>query len=92
MLNAPFYGQHNLAVNGWRVRHSVHSILFYVSVLIVAVITTGSVVIFGLSALNRVEPASNTTVIFQRPDLPVISNRYAKGSKDANNSKVEKFP
>lgn len=80
-----------LAVNETSIRQFVHSVLFYTSVLMVVVLTTGILVILGLSAVNRLEPALNTTDIFQRPNLP-MSNESTKGSEDANVSEVQTPP
>jgi hypothetical protein len=47
-------------------RHSVSSYL--ATALVIAVSTTGSLVILGLSVFNRIDPALNMTVIFHRSD------------------------
>ena len=46
----------SLAGNERGVRPFVHSILFYTSVLIVLVLTSGILVILGLAAVNRLTP------------------------------------
>jgi hypothetical protein len=89
MLNNPLDEHANLTINGRLARHTVHSIPFYISALIVVVLTTGSLIIFGLSAFNRVEPVSNTTDILRRPTLPPTSNESTKSSKDTNGSEVQ---
>jgi hypothetical protein len=90
MMNSPFYD--DMAIGKIGELRPARSILFYVSVMILAVAATGILVVFGLSALNRVEPISNTTVIFQHPKVPVTSNRTAKSSKDASSSAVQPLP
>ncbi len=92
ILNNPLDDGPNLAIKGRIVRRTVHSMPFYVSALIVVVLTTGSLVIFGLSVFNRVEPVSNTTDILRRPTLPPTSNESTKGSKDTNVGEVQILP
>jgi len=72
------------------VRQFTQSILFYMVVSIVLVLTTGIVVILGLSAVNRLEPALKSTHVVYRPNLP-MSNGPGKGSKDANVSDIPKL-
>jgi hypothetical protein len=73
------------------VRHIVHTTIFYMRALILAVLTTGILVIVGLSVLNRLEPPSNTTVVLQRSDLPPITNKSTKGNKGTNMNEVQKL-
>ena len=80
-MNDPVYEK--MATGKPSKRDAAHSILFYVSVMSVAVAATGILVIFGLSAFNRVEPITYTTAISQKSKLPVKSNGSAKSGRDA---------
>jgi hypothetical protein len=88
MLHHSFDDQRILAVDGTSIRQFTSSVLFYISVLIVVVLTTGILVILGLSAVH---PALNRTNIFHRPNLS-MSNEPANSSKDAKVSEVQTLP
>ena len=82
MLHHSFDDQRILVVTETSFRQFMHSILFYISVLIVVILTTGILVILGFSAVNHLEPSLNKTDISWRPNLS-MSNEPAKSSKDA---------
>jgi hypothetical protein len=88
MLHHSFDDQRILAVNGTSIRQFTSSVLFYISVLIVVVLTTSILVILGLSAVH---PALNRTNIFHRPNLP-MSSEPTNSSKNANVSEVQTPP
>lgn len=91
MLNHMFDGQHGAEMNELTTYPSKHSISFYLgTALVVAVLTTGSVVILGLSVFNRIDPALNTTVIFHRSDSPPLTNKSVKDNRDVTASGVER--
>ena len=81
---------------GWKMNESTtdpyqHSISFYLgTALVVAVLTTGGLVIQGLSAFNRIDPALNTTVIFHRSDPPTLTNKSVKDNRDVTANGVER--
>jgi len=86
-MNDPVYEK--MATGKPSKRDAAHSILFYVSVMSVAVAAAGILVIFGLSAFNRVEPITYTTANSQQSKLPAKSNRSAKSGRDANSGQGE---
>ena len=89
-MNDPVYEK--MATGKPSKRDAAHSILFYVSVMSVAVAAAGILVIFGLSAFNRVEPVMYTTANSQKSKLPVKSNGSAKSGRDAISGQSETHP
>jgi hypothetical protein len=88
MLHHSFDDQRILAVNGTSIGRVTSSALFYISVVIVIVLTTGILAILGLSAVH---PALNRTIVSHRPNLP-LSNESANSKKKANGSEVQALP
>jgi hypothetical protein len=88
MLHHSFDDQRILAVNGTGIRQFTSSALFYITVVIVIVLTTGILGILGLSAVH---PALNRTIVSHRPNLP-LSNESANSSKNGNGSEVQTLP
>ena len=91
MLIHLFADQHGVEMNELTTYPSQHSISFYLgTALVVAVLTTGSLVILGLSVFNRIDPALNTTVIFYRSDPPLLTNKSVKDNRDVAANGVER--